>query len=75
MKVVLFGATGMVGAGALLAALADPRVDSLLAIGRKPTGRAHPKLREHLSPGHGAECRGRCSSRVVPLPCGEPIAP
>jgi uncharacterized protein YbjT (DUF2867 family) len=46
MKVVLFGATGMVGAGALLAALADPRVDSLLAIGRKPTGRAHPKLRE-----------------------------
>jgi uncharacterized protein YbjT (DUF2867 family) len=46
MKVVLFGATGMVGAGALLAALADPRVDSLLAIGRTPTGRTHPKLRE-----------------------------
>ena len=46
MKVVLFGATGMVGSGALLACLADARVESVLAIGRTPTGRAHPKLRE-----------------------------
>jgi uncharacterized protein YbjT (DUF2867 family) len=46
MKILLFGATGMVGAGALLECLADPRVESVLAIGRSPTGRAHPKLRE-----------------------------
>jgi uncharacterized protein YbjT (DUF2867 family) len=46
MKVVLFGATGMVGTGALLACLADPRVESVVAIGRTPMSRTHPKLRE-----------------------------
>jgi uncharacterized protein YbjT (DUF2867 family) len=46
MKVILFGATGMVGTGALQECLADPRVESVLAVGRTPTGRAHPKLRE-----------------------------
>lgn len=46
MNVALFGATGMVGAGALLECLADPRVRSVLVIGRSPTGRTHPKLRE-----------------------------
>jgi len=46
MKVVLFGATGMVGAGALLECLADPRVESVLALTRSSTGRRHPKLRE-----------------------------
>ena len=45
---VLFGATGMVGAGVLLECLDDPRVQSILAIGRSPTGRSHPKLREIL---------------------------
>jgi putative NADH-flavin reductase len=48
MKVVLFGATGMVGAGVLLECFADPRVTSVLAITRSPTGRSHPKLREVL---------------------------
>jgi uncharacterized protein YbjT (DUF2867 family) len=46
MNVVIFGATGMIGAGALLACLADPRVTSVLVITRSPTGRSHPKLRE-----------------------------
>jgi len=46
MKIVLFGATGMVGAGALLECLADPRVESVLALTRSSTGRRHPKLRE-----------------------------
>lgn len=36
----------MVGAGALLECLADPRVQSVLAISRSPSGRTHPKLRE-----------------------------
>jgi uncharacterized protein YbjT (DUF2867 family) len=48
MNVVLFGATGMVGAGALLECLADPRVRSVLSVSRSPTGRSHPKLREVL---------------------------
>jgi uncharacterized protein YbjT (DUF2867 family) len=36
----------MVGAGALLECLADPRVESVLSISRSPTGRTNPKLRE-----------------------------
>jgi uncharacterized protein YbjT (DUF2867 family) len=48
MNVVLFGATGMVGAGALLECLADPRVQSVLSVSRSPSGRSHPKLREVL---------------------------
>lgn len=46
MKVVLFGATGMIGQGALRECLLDPSVDSVVAVGRKPTGTRHAKLRE-----------------------------
>ena len=48
MKVILFGATGMVGQGVLRECLLDPAVDSVLAVGRSPTGQRHPKLRELL---------------------------
>jgi uncharacterized protein YbjT (DUF2867 family) len=44
--VVLFGATGMVGAGVLIECLEDPRVASVLVIGRRACGVVHPKLRE-----------------------------
>jgi uncharacterized protein YbjT (DUF2867 family) len=50
MKVILFGATGMVGQAALGACLRDPGVESVLSIGRTPTGRSHPKLRELIRP-------------------------
>jgi uncharacterized protein YbjT (DUF2867 family) len=46
MKVILFGATGMVGQGVLRECLMDPGVDAVLAIGRKPSGHVHPKLRD-----------------------------
>jgi len=46
MNVVLFGASGMVGAGVLRECLVDPRADSVLAIGRTPCGVTHGKLRE-----------------------------
>jgi uncharacterized protein YbjT (DUF2867 family) len=46
MRVVIFGATGMIGAGVLLECLDDSRVESVLAVGRSPTGRKHAKLRE-----------------------------
>ena len=46
MNVVIFGATGMVGAGVLLECLADARVSSVLVVTRSATGRSHPKLRE-----------------------------
>jgi uncharacterized protein YbjT (DUF2867 family) len=46
MKVILFGATGMVGQGVLRECLVDPGVERVLVVGRSPTGQTHPKLRE-----------------------------
>ena len=46
MKVILFGATGMVGQGVLRECLLDPSVERVLAVGRSPTGQRHAKLRE-----------------------------
>lgn len=46
MRVILFGATGMVGRGVLRECLLDDRVTSVLAVGRAPTGVTHGKLRE-----------------------------
>ena len=46
MKIIVFGATGMVGAGALREALADPDVDTVLSVGRRSCGVQHAKLRE-----------------------------
>lgn len=46
MRVILFGATGMVGQGALRACLQDANIDHVLAVVRSPTGVSNPKLRE-----------------------------
>jgi uncharacterized protein YbjT (DUF2867 family) len=46
MRVVLFGATGMVGQGVLRECLRDGRVTRVLAVGRRATGVSHPKLAE-----------------------------
>jgi uncharacterized protein YbjT (DUF2867 family) len=46
MNVILFGASGMVGQGALRECLLDPGVEKVLSIGRGKTGQHHPKLRE-----------------------------
>jgi uncharacterized protein YbjT (DUF2867 family) len=46
VKVILFGATGMVGQGVLRECLFDPEVKSVLAIGRSATGQHHEKLHE-----------------------------
>ena len=49
MRIIIFGATGMIGQGALRECLADPRVERVLAVGRKPLGVSADKLRElHL---------------------------
>jgi hypothetical protein len=48
MNVVIFGATGMVGHGALLECIDDPRVKSILVIGRMTVGVSHPKVEEIL---------------------------
>jgi nucleoside-diphosphate-sugar epimerase len=45
-RVVLSGATGMVGGYALRNLLADEAVGEVTAIGRRKLGISHPKLRE-----------------------------
>lgn len=46
MKVMVFGATGMVGQGVLLECIADPGVRSVLVVGRSALGIQNPKVRE-----------------------------
>jgi uncharacterized protein YbjT (DUF2867 family) len=46
MKVLLFGATGMIGQGVLRECLRDERVEQVLAVVRTPLGQVHPKLQE-----------------------------
>jgi uncharacterized protein YbjT (DUF2867 family) len=48
MRVVIFGASGMVGSGVLLECLDDERVTRVLVVGRSPCGVTHPKLEEVL---------------------------
>ena len=50
MKVILFGATGMVGQGVLRECLLDPEVTQVLAIGRTPLADKHEKIREIVHP-------------------------
>jgi uncharacterized protein YbjT (DUF2867 family) len=53
MKVIIFGATGMVGQGVLIECIKDPGVEAVLCIGRNPVGREDAKLRELLLPNPG----------------------
>jgi uncharacterized protein YbjT (DUF2867 family) len=46
MRVILFGATGMVGQGVLRECLRADDVEAVLSIGRTASGATHPKLRE-----------------------------
>ena len=48
MRVAIFGASGMVGKGVLLECLDDPRVSSVLVVGRRSCGVTHSKLEEVL---------------------------
>lgn len=49
-RIILTGATGMVGEGVLLTLLGQPSVEVVLSISRRPSGHRHPKLRELLAP-------------------------
>ncbi|RYD54854.1 MAG: epimerase [Sphingobacteriales bacterium] len=50
IRVIITGATGMVGEGVLLECLNDPRVSAVLSVSRKPGGKSHPKLKEYIVP-------------------------
>lgn len=46
LKVIITGATGMVGEGVLLVCLDNPAISNVLIINRRPLGITHPKLKE-----------------------------
>jgi uncharacterized protein YbjT (DUF2867 family) len=48
MKVLIFGASGMVGQGALLQSLAAPDVSQVTVVGRVRLERIHPKLQQSV---------------------------
>jgi len=48
MKVIITGATGMIGKGVLLECLDHEAISGVLVIGRNPVGIDHPKLKEQL---------------------------
>jgi len=50
MKVVVLGATGMIGQGVVRECLADNGIDAVISIGRSPSGVNHPKFTEKLHP-------------------------
>jgi uncharacterized protein YbjT (DUF2867 family) len=50
MKVIVTGATGMVGEGVLLECLENPAVEQVLSVSRRASGHTHPKLTECLVP-------------------------
>ncbi len=50
MKVLIYGATGMVGQAVLRECLLDPEVTLVLTVGRSASGRSHPKLAELVQP-------------------------
>lgn len=50
LRVIITGASGMVGEGVLLECLRTPAVGEVLVLGRRPCGHQHPKLREILHP-------------------------
>jgi putative NADH-flavin reductase len=61
-RLVLIGASGMIGGYALRYALDDPDVENVMAIGRRKLGVSHPKLTEVLH----ADFAG-CSAVAQPL--------
>lgn len=50
MRILITGATGLVGQGVLDECLRDPQVTGVVALGRRPSGRTDAKLRELSCP-------------------------
>lgn len=50
MRVIVTGATGMVGEGVLLQCLESPDVEKVLSVSRKPMQHEHPKLEQLIVP-------------------------
>ena len=50
MRIILTGATGMVGEGVLLECLQHPAIEQVLLVSRRPYGVPHPKVTECIVP-------------------------
>ena len=50
VKVIITGTTGFVGEGVLLECLKNDKVEKVLSVSRRPTGRSHEKLEELVIP-------------------------
>jgi uncharacterized protein YbjT (DUF2867 family) len=50
LKIIITGATGMVGEGVLLESLENPAVEKVLSVSRRPYNLKHPKLTELIVP-------------------------
>ncbi len=50
LKVIVTGATGMVGEGVLLTCLDHPAIEQVLSVSRRPFHSRHPKLKECIVP-------------------------
>jgi uncharacterized protein YbjT (DUF2867 family) len=50
LRVIITGATGMVGEGVLLECLEHPAIEQVLIVNRKPYGAKHAKLQECIVP-------------------------
>lgn len=48
IKIILTGATGMVGEGVLMECLENPNISEILSVSRKPSGKKHAKLKEYI---------------------------
>lgn len=48
IKIIITGATGMVGEGVLMECLENPAVSEILSVSRKPSGKKHAKLKEYI---------------------------
>jgi len=67
-KIVIVGASGMVGGYALRYALDQPAIERVTAIGRKRLGMSHPKLTEVLHKTSRTVPHSRMRSRVRTRP-------
>ena len=61
MKLILFGATGMIGQGVLRECLLDPEVDLVATVGRTAAAAQHAKLRQIVHRDCGATKPSRAS--------------
>ena len=50
LRIILTGSTGFVGEGVLLECLKSDKVEKILSVSRKPSGRKHEKLEELIIP-------------------------